>query len=80
MFCLFNAGVRNYRLVYGEPIISLEIMRLAMPHSRGQIAAQHSPADVEENFTLARACLEIVQRGLNPVSRSRRSMGTSPQP
>ncbi len=64
MFCLFNAGVRSYRLVYGEPIISLEITRLAVPHSRGRIATQHSPAEVEENFTLARACLEIVRRWL----------------
>ena len=64
MFCLFNAGVRSYRLVYGEPVISLEIMRLAVPHSRGKIAAQHSPADVEANFTLARVCLEIVRRWL----------------
>jgi len=64
MFCLFNAGVRSYRLAYGEPIISLELTRLAVPHSRGRIATQHNAADVEENFTPARACLEIVRRWL----------------
>lgn len=53
-FCLFNASDRDFELVFGAPIISLEIMRLATAHSRAKTITPHDPREVQRHFGAAR--------------------------